>query len=192
MLSRLSVPLAFLLGAVSMRVMLPHEHCPAPEPVRTYERPIVWADSVLGFSTQYTDTSWSAAQALGMPNVYPQHGDIPKAWASQSPDEQPEWIELGYSQPRAISAIEIYETYNPRAVDSVELITTSGRRIHLLPRDQNIAPGANKLVITTNCTNEPIAAVRVNIASHLVEGWNEIDAVGLVPCTADSTGVTRR
>ena len=44
-------------------------------------------------------------------------------------------------------------------------------------------PGANKLVIETNCTNEPIAAVRINIASHLVEGWNEIDAVGLVPCT---------
>ena len=195
MFSRLAVPVAFFLGAASMRLMTPsHEHCPAAAAVPAPAPPVrsvMWADSVLGYSSQYTDASWSAAQALGMPNVYPSAGDIPQAWASKEADAGPEWIELGYSTPRPVSAVEIFETFNPGAIESVELITTSGRRIHLLPRGLQPS-GSFKRVLQVSCTNEPIAGVRINVASHLVEGWNEIDAVGLVPCTADSRAVNRR
>lgn len=181
---RPSLLVGFVLGAVSMRVLTPsHAPCPPPSPPPPPTLPeVAWADSVLGYSTQYTDQSWSAAQALGMPNVYPQHGDIPKAWASLDADGHAEWLELGYSRPRRVAAIEIYETYNPGAIDSVELITTSGRRIHLLPQSTADHAGARRLVIPFACTNEAVAAVRLNVASHLVAGWNEIDAVGLVPC----------
>lgn len=175
-----------------MRLLMPsHEHCPTPPP--PHRAPgVMWADSVLGYSSQYTDRSWSAAQALGMPNVYPGSGDIPQAWASKEADGGPEWIELGYAQPQAVSAVEIYETFNPGAIESVELVTTSGRRIHLLPRGVPSTTGAFKRVFDVACTNEPIAAVRINVAAHLVDGWNEIDAVGLVPCTPDFTTVNRR
>ena len=157
-----------------------------------YARPIskpgvrvMWASSVLGYSTQYSETSWSAQQALGAPNVYPQHGDIAQAWASKTADDHDEWIELAYETPRSVSPVEIYETFNPGAINTVELITTSGRRIELRApslkeTDKMIA--ANKSTIQTPCTSEPIAAVRINISSTNVSGWNEIDAVGLVPC----------
>lgn len=154
----------------------------------------MWATSVLGYSTQYSDTQWSAQQALGAPNVYPQHGDIGQAWASRSADDHDEWIELGYDTPRAVSAVEIYETFNAGSVRTVELITTSGRRIELRPEslvNADRMPFARKLVIPTPCTSEPIAAVRVNVNSITVAGWNEIDAVGLVPCAVDTT-VTRQ
>lgn len=158
----------------------------------TLER-VIWASSVLGVSTEYSETSWSAHQALGAPNVYPQHGDIAQAWASKSADDHPEWIELGYATPRAISAVEIYETFNPGAISTVELITTSGRRIELRPSTlptQDVT-AAKKLVVETQCTSEPIAAVKINLASDQVTGWNEIDAVGLVPCTAGRKTVAR-
>jgi hypothetical protein len=146
---------------------------------------VIWASSVLSKSTEYSDTQWAAHQALGAPNVYPRHGDIAQAWASSSADDQDEWIELGYETPRAVSAVEIYETFNPGAIDTVELITTSGRRIELrapsLPDDDE-ATEVNKLVLRTPCTSEPIAAVRINVNSRRTPGWNEIDAVGLVPC----------
>ncbi len=153
--------------------------------VRQPERAtVMWASSVLGFSSQYSEDSWSARQALGVPNVYPQHGDLAHAWASRGPDDNAEWIELGYASPHAVSAVEIYETFNPGAVDTVELITTSGRRIELHPQGEDVTKtGAAKLVIETACTTEPIAAVRVNLASQNITGWNEIDAVGLVPCS---------
>lgn len=150
-----------------------------PPPAR-----VLWATSVLGYSTQYSDTAWSAKQALGAPNVYPKHGDIQQAWASRTADEQDEWLELGYDVPRAVSAVEIYETYNPGAIGTVELITTSGQRIQLRgPTLERGTSPSNKLVLQTSCTAEPIAAVRINVTSTGTQGWNEIDAVGLVPCT---------
>lgn len=151
--------------------------------------PTMWAHSVLGYSTQYSDTSWSAEQALGAPNVFPQSGDIAQAWASRLADDHDEWLELGYATPRAVSAVEIYETFNPGAIRTVELITVTGRRIELRPATEDItkSQASNKLVIATPCTTEPVAAVRVNVASTEVEGWNEIDAVGLVPCAVDIT-----
>jgi hypothetical protein len=146
---------------------------------------VTWASSVLGYSTQYSDTSWSAQQALGAPNVYPRQGDIPQAWASRSADDHAEWIELGYDTPRRVSAVEIYETFNPGAIETIELITTSGQRIELrgrsLPETDRVID-VRKLVVSTPCTTEPIAAVRINVASAETAGWNEIDAVGLVPC----------
>jgi hypothetical protein len=159
------------------------------QPKRKAER-VMWASSVLGYSTQYSDTAWSAQQALGAPNVYPNHGDIQQAWASRTADGQDEWIELGYDEPRMVSGVEIYETYNPGAIDIVELITTSGRRIQLrgpgLPGDSEVTE-VLQTVIETPCTTEPIAAIRINVSSAKVHGWNEIDAVGLVTCTAPAS-----
>lgn len=144
---------------------------------------IQWASAVLGFSSEYSTDSWSARQALGVPNVFPQHGDLAHAWASREADGSAEWIELGFAQPRPASAVEIYETFNAGAVDKVELITASGRRIELHPSSSMQTVGANKLVVETQCTTEPIAAVRIDLASQNVSGWNEIDAVGLRPCS---------
>jgi hypothetical protein len=86
-----------------------------------------------------------------------------------------------------VRAVEIYETFNPGAIESLELITVSGRRIVLrgAPGTIDGRMGASqKRTFDMQCTSEPIAGVRVNIASQIVEGWNEIDAVGLVPCNA--------
>ena len=170
------------------RAMVAHIDVDFAPPARRVDR--VWATSVLGYSTQYSDTAWSAQQALGAPNVFPNHGDIQQAWASRTADAQDEWLELGYDQPRAVSAVEIYETYNPGAIGTVELITTSGRRIQLRgPTLEATSAPANRLVLQTPCTSEPIAAVRINVASTTTEGWNEIDAVGLVTCTPAATAV---
>jgi hypothetical protein len=164
------------------RAMIAHLDFDSAPPVQSAHK--MWATSVLGYSTQYSDTAWSAQQALGAPNVYPNHGDIQQAWASRTADEQDEWIELGFDVPRSVSAVEIYETYNPGAIGTVELITTSGQRIQLRgPTLERAVTPVNKLVLQTPCTTEPIAAVRINVESTATQGWNEIDAVGLVACT---------
>jgi hypothetical protein len=151
---------------------------PAPQPAS-----IVWASTVRGFSSQYSATSWSAHQALGAPNVFPANGDNASAWASLGADDRDEWLEVGFDRPSAISGVEIFETYNPGAVERVELITESGRVIETQPAA--IAPGAAsvKRTVSVQCTREPIVAVRVHVASMKVAGWNEIDAIGVVPCT---------
>ena len=145
---------------------------------------IVWASSVRGFSSQYSTGSWSAAQVLGAPNVYPAHGDNASAWASLGADDRDEWIEVGFDRAGSVSAVEIYETYNAGALDRVELITQSGRIIAAQPG--GLAPsGATsaRRSVNVSCTSEPIVAVRVHVASMKVAGWNELDAIGVVPCT---------
>jgi hypothetical protein len=143
-----------------------------------------WASTVRGFSTQYSASSWSANQVLGPPNVYPMAGDNQGAWASLGADDRDEWIEVGFDQPQRIAATEIYETYNPGAVDRVTLTFQSGRQADVFhgPAQARGATSFRNRIDLQQCTDEPVVAVRVHLASQQVAGWNEIDAIGVVPC----------
>lgn len=145
---------------------------------------IVWASSVIDVSSQYSEDAWSANQVLGAPNVFPAYGDHNKAWASQGADDREEWIEVGFDGNERISAVEIYETFNAGAIDKVELVTVKGRRIDVAIPTDTATPGtAVKRVFGVRCTQELVRAVRVHLDSQRVSGWNELDAIGVVPCT---------
>lgn len=142
-----------------------------------------WASTVRGFSSQYTADHWAAARVLGAPDVFPGHGDNVNAWAPLGADDHDEWIEVGFAQPMRASAVEVFETLNPGAVSAIELVTASGARLTAY-QGQPAALGAiaNRLHADLGCTDEPIVAVNVKLASPQVAGWNELDAIGLVPC----------
>ena len=78
-----------------------------------------YAIEVLDFSTQWNTTSWSANQALGEFDVYPNYGDLVNSWASQSQDNQREYLELRFDNATPIDSIYVYETYNAGAIDTV-------------------------------------------------------------------------
>jgi hypothetical protein len=140
-----------------------------------------WATTVLGFSSQYTATDWSAAQALGMPNTYPAYGDIATAWASVSANGQREFLELGYTNPEPINAVSIYETLNPGAVDKVSVRNPSTGLWQEVWAG-TAAPAGNTsriFTVTFPLTSFPVDAVRIDINSIAVSSWNEIDAVGI-------------
>lgn len=145
---------------------------------------IVWASSVLDVSSQYSDEAWSANQVLGKPDVFPAYGDHNKAWASQGADDREEWIEVGFDGDERVSGVEVYETFNPGAIDKVELVTVKGRRIELAIPSDTATPGTSvKRVFNVRCTQELVRSVRVHLDSQRVSGWNELDAIGVVPCT---------
>jgi hypothetical protein len=146
-------------------------------------RLIVWASTVVDFSTQYSPDAWSANQILGAPDVYPAYGDHNKAWASQGADDRAEYVEVGFDRPERVSGVEIYETFNPGAIDKIELITAKGRRIEV-PIGAAPSPNVSShSVFDVRCTQDPIVSVRVSLDSQRVSGWNELDAIGVVPCT---------
>jgi hypothetical protein len=142
-----------------------------------------WASTVRGVSSEYTANSWSASHVLGPPDVFPGSGDNVNAWASLGADTGREWIEVGFAQPTPISAVQIFETLNPGAIDHVELITASG--VHVVAFAGTAAPRSEASRIQqvdVACTKEPIVGVRVELASEAVPGWNELDAIGIMPC----------
>ncbi len=144
---------------------------------------ILWAATVRGVSSQYGEDEWSAAHVLGAPDVYPASGDDPRAWASLGADDRIEWIEVGLAQPRRLSAVQVFETFNAGAVSRVELITTRGARVVAFaggPMRSGETAGQRTFAVA--CTDEPIAAIHVTVDSLAVSGWNELDAIGGVPC----------
>ena len=144
---------------------------------------MIWSSTVRAMSTQYGDDDWSAKRALGAPDVYPASGDDVNAWASSGEDDRVEFLELGLERGARISAVEVYETYNPGAVSQIELIGASGARtvVHRAGAEALSSPSHIQRA-ELGCTSEPIVAVRVTIDSRTVAGWNEIDAIGVQPC----------
>ena len=86
------------------------------------------------------------------------------------------------------SAIRIYETYNPGAVNKVSVFNLEGKEVTVWKGDDPTPIGSGK------CVSEiPLKVkfktnlVKIYLNSTEVEGWNEIDAVGLV----DADGKTQ-
>ena len=142
---------------------------------------MVWSDGIVAFSSQFSGSSWSATRANGAPNVYPTAADDPNAWAADNPDTKNEFITVSYSTPVVAEALWVYETYNPGSISSITVTAADGDHlVYTNNTPQSIGPCSHILSVSTQ-TCSPISAVRIDLASPLVIGYNEIDAVGLLP-----------
>jgi hypothetical protein len=145
-------------------------------PIRQYPT------QVLAYSSQYSGSSWSASRSLGKENVYPNYGDYTNAWASATSDGKREFLVLGLDTPQTAKTIEIYETYNPGAIDTVYVrLADTGvwRKIYSKPAQIDLPAQARVFSIFMDETSYLIDAIRLAINSPDVEGWNEIDAVAI-------------
>jgi hypothetical protein len=140
-----------------------------------------WANSLVAFSSQYSQAGWSAMQTLGAPNTYPSYGDLGNAWATQNAEGVNEFLTVGFPQNTTGSQVWVVETYNPDAVKSVTVTTANGANVvYTNPKPATVGGCAYILMVPTS-TNLAITQVRIDLAAELVPGWNEIDAVGIVP-----------
>ncbi len=138
------------------------------------------ASTVLGFSSEYTSTSWSASKVLGPPNVYPNCGDNAEAWASASAEGMREWLEVKYSFTAHVNRVTIYQTIAPGAVDTVYVRNVgTGAWIKVFERTASATPCPQSSALEINFTETTydVDAVRVAINSPAVSYWNEIDAI---------------
>ncbi|MBX2969465.1 MAG: hypothetical protein KF803_08830 [Cyclobacteriaceae bacterium] len=145
-------------------------------PIRQY------AHEVIDFSSQYSSTSWAATKALGEENVYPNHEDNTNAWASYTTDGQREFIVLGFETPQTVHTIEIYETYNPGAIDTVFIrneSTGEWRKVYSKPARTDLPLESRIFAIYFQETTFLADAIRLALNSPAVPGWNEIDAVAI-------------
>lgn len=148
----------------------------------------IWANSVIGFSSEFSpsNSAWDAIQALGVPDTYPNYGDIPTAWASETADDQREFLELGYPPTTPATGIHIYETLNPGAVDLVQVRNAANQTWQTVWTDTAAAAPETARILSMPFANPGFAidGVRLELDSPAVVGWNEIDAVGIVSTQA--------
>jgi hypothetical protein len=125
--------------------------------------------------------NWGPQRAAGPPDTH-QMGDIPTAWASDTPDGQPEWLELDYAQPIAPRELRVYETNAPGALSRVTFFDSSGNEIEIWSGADPARPDRNGISVASIPVTIPrtTSRIRLYLDSPRVQGWNEIDAVGLV------------
>jgi hypothetical protein len=140
-----------------------------------------WAIGATASST-YNDAKgndgWSANQATGAPNV-DNYGDDGKAWTSKTPDAGIEWLDLKYPRPVHVEEVRIRESCGSGAVIKVELFDEQGTA-HTAWAGNDPTTELNYLIVKVPKTAYKTDRVKITLATNVVPGWNEIDAVQLV------------
>lgn len=150
-----------------------------------------WAAGVAGFSSQGSITQFSAAQAVGAPNVFPNYGDIGSAWSSRFVDAGPEFLDMFFSTPMPINVVNVVETFHPGALNKVSVKNpTTG--LWELVWSGTAAPAPELSRINTISFPEPhflVSGVLLEFDSPAVPGYNEVDAVGIGRCSCSSSAL---
>lgn len=135
-----------------------------------------------GVNSEYAleGRAWGPEQATGAPNSPAFLGDHPTAWASLTEDRQDEWLLLSYEKSVPVSAILVYESYNPGALRQIDQV--SGERVYTLWKSRDpVQVSKDGRYVARIELKQPItlSQIRLEIKSTEIRGWNEIDAVGL-------------
>jgi hypothetical protein len=140
--------------------------------------PRQWASGATA-SSEYSNASWSAAQATGEPDT-PGAGDHKTAWASREADGSEEWLTLTFDIAVVPTHIRVHETFNAGAIVKVEVKEASGSW-------RTVWEGEAKACEAPHWFEAPVPPgagatreIRLTLDSAAVRGWNEIDAVELV------------
>jgi hypothetical protein len=140
-----------------------------------------WAIQASASST-YNDASgtaaWSANQATGAPNV-DKYGDDGKAWTSKTPDAGIEWLDLTFPKPVHADEVRIRESCGSGAVIKVEVFDEQNAA-HTVWAGNDPTTDLNYLMLKFPPTPYKTARVKITLATNVVPGWNEIDAVQLL------------
>jgi hypothetical protein len=121
-------------------------------------------------------------RATGAPDSQT-YGDQSTAWATKDQDAGIEWIELEYPKPANATEIRIRQNNAPGAIVKVELLDeNSAAHVVWQGPDATIYPTGEIawLNVKFEKTNFTTRRVKITLATNVVSGWNEIDAVQLV------------
>jgi len=133
-------------------------------------------------SSSYNDAQgtagWSANQVTAAPNV-DKYGDDPAAWASKTPDGGIEWLDLKYPKPVHATEMRVRESCGSGSVIKIELYDEQGGG-HVVWQGNDPTTELNYLMVKFPKTTFRTDRVKVTLATNVVPGWNEIDAVQLV------------
>lgn len=152
-------------------------------PAALQARGVQWAAAVVESSTEFSATRNAATDALGPPDVYPSDGDHDGAWASLATDDGVEWITVRFAHPVTAGAVVWAETFNPGAVVRVDDVSDPAAPVTLWAGEAPRTTEAADFAELTMPAARSVSAVRLVLDTRRVAGWNEIDAIGLIPAT---------
>jgi hypothetical protein len=130
------------------------------------------------FNDAKGNTSYSANQATGEPNVQT-YSTTPQAWSSKTPDSGIEWLELTFAKPVRANAVRVRESSGSGALIKIEVFDEKGVA-HTVWSGADSTKELNYLIAEFPKTAFMTNRVKLTLATNVVGGWNQIDAVQLV------------
>ena len=145
------------------------------------EKNITYASDVIDYSSRQSNLEGSSTKATGKPDVYPAYGANDNAWRPLTENGGREYLTLFFKDKRPVNGIAIYETFNPGSVDTVYIRNADNGHWSMvwsgLAGTTN--PKSRIFQIEFPLTSFPVDAVKINMSTGSVPGFNQIDAVGL-------------
>jgi N-acetylneuraminic acid mutarotase len=132
-----------------------------------------WAVSAVA-SSEFTPTDWSAAQAVGMPNVLT-CGDDARAWAPSAGVPDPEWLEVRFAVPFTAAGIDVHESAIGGFIRRVDLIDMAGNYHTVWNGSDSTTCGE---VFSARWATTTYVVVGARIYTQ-IDDYEEIDAVAL-------------
>ncbi len=150
----------------------------------TYAQNILWADKVLGYSSEYRPgqfgQGYRSKQILHKPNKLPDFGNSPCAWTpADAESRSEEWIKVGFAKTISLKQVAIAENLNPGAIARVYAYDENGKEFLLLdkkPASEGITGKMLRLFPTQNILAN---AIKIILQPDKVPGFNQIDAIGI-------------
>ncbi len=140
-----------------------------------------WAVSATASST-YDDAKeierWAANQVTGAPNVE-KYGDDGNAWAPKTEDAGMEWLDVTFANPVNATEVRIRESCGSGTIIRIDLFDEQGVS-HTVWAGVDPTTELNYLMITFPRTTYKTNRIKITLATNVVQGWNEIDAIQLV------------
>jgi ligand-binding sensor domain-containing protein len=147
---------------------------------------LLWAGGASA-STSAGMEGYHAKQALGKPNTLA-CGRFVTAWQPVE-DETEAWIELYYAPYILPNLIYIEQSYLPKQLSKVEVVTLDGETISVFDRDADDLYQPDECPATRALSLPDVEAlisiVRITLEREDDEEWTQIDAVGVVGLIGD-------
>lgn len=142
----------------------------------------LWLDGASN-PTAVVPQRWAPEQATGAPSL-PDPATHGTAWCPATADGQEEWLELTYAEPIEPLVLVVYECLKPGALTRVIAYDAEGNELNAWigkdPSPPDNGNGSAISVVPLKLKKIKIVRLRLYLDSPHVEGWNEIDAAGIL------------
>ncbi|MGB0521899.1 MAG: OmpA family protein [Flammeovirgaceae bacterium] len=145
-----------------------------------------WASKVIDVSSTRDTVAhgyfYQANQALGRPNKMPQIGESPLAWCPAKKKKRAnEWIKVGFEKPIRIRQVAVAENWGAGTITQIYIYGEAGQKMRVYHDKKNRAVPGNGRVLNAFTRLSPfeVVAVEVILSTIDIEGWNQIDAIGI-------------
>ena len=167
-----------------------------------------WASKLIKFSSDLGGKQYGIKRILGKPDVFPQAGNSPNAWAPKKALDGYEIVELGFEKPQSVKQIAVFENLNAGCVVKIGVDTGDGKYKTVWTRKLNYRTPTFKATIPADHSYyfkrkrrkiqeapdvlnpgiehavlesviDNVVAVKVEFNFALLPGLKQVDAVGI-------------